>query len=180
MNRFAKWLQRRATGTEALGYVFLGVVFSLTWSLLMSLVYVGLWGIPVSNRTSDDPKQIVNFLVFVFIFAYLVAFIEELFFRIIFWDIFIKIYSHPHDIVWGLAGNLLIFGFAHYPVHHSIFFSIFVQGIVGAVFSLVYLKTGGQQGKSEYGVFWSTLTHGSCNTILAGVGLVAVLYMLHH
>jgi hypothetical protein len=180
MNEFVRWLKCRATGIDALGYVFLGVVFSLVWALVMLIIKVNLWGFTTNNQVGDDPKKAFGFFIMLLFFAYPLALIEELLFRVVFWDVFIKVYGHPLDTVWGLIGNFLIFGFAHYPVHHSVFLCVFVQGTLGVVLSLIYLKTGGRQGKLGQGVFWSTLTHGSYNTILAGVGLVAVFYMPHH
>jgi len=184
MSEFVRWLKRRATGGEALGYAILGFLISVTWVAFVMVVLVRLLGTGFLESSSaiskhaNEPLFACLFFGIMFCISPVWVILEELFFRVYLLRLFTKHYSDSRDIVWGIAFSALVFGLAHLLFTFS-FTVILIQGVGGVILGLVYLKTGGWQGKPRHGMFWSWLTHAAYNAVAFGIGFALSLSELH-
>ncbi|MFH1089775.1 MAG: CPBP family intramembrane glutamic endopeptidase [Candidatus Uhrbacteria bacterium] len=185
MKGFIGWLKCRATGVDALGYAILGFLISITWVVFVMVVLIRILGTGFLESSStiskhaNEPLFACLFFGIMFCASPFEVIFEEYLFRVYFFRRFTKRYKNPHDIVFGIAFGALVFGLAHLPFTFS--FTVFlIQGVGGVILGLVYLKTGGWQGKPRHGMFWSWLTHATYNAVVFGTGFALSLSELHH
>lgn len=104
------------------------------------------------------------------IFVY--AAIEEIFFRMILiggavWLLRRKegTPDFANSVMIVMIFSSIWFGFAH-----GHWYNLFIQGVGGFFFALVYLKCGGLRRDYLTGCFWSTVTHAVYNSIIFYMG----------
>jgi membrane protease YdiL (CAAX protease family) len=115
---------------------------------------------PVGGETT----QIFTFSFPIILFG--AAFIEEVIFRLP----LAIIIEMRGSIVGVLAIALLlsaIFGFLHGGIHH-----IFIQGVVGFISCILFLKCGGLQRNYFKALAATTVTHFLFNAILVGIAII--------
>lgn len=139
MQRFIAWLEREVQGPKLALSLFVGIFFSLFWAGLGVLAAVAIAFLnnidlnSIKERCFPFPSPL---------FLAVSVLIEEAVFRLPL-AAFVRVRSlKTTDILFIAAGLSAIFGYLH-----GGFFHIFSQGVIGFIFSIVFLKGGGLQKK---------------------------------
>lgn len=174
MTRLLKWLSDEAHGWQMVLLMIGGVALSLLYCFT-AVYLMKRMGVAPVNSSGGSEIEIMTwyFIPTIIIFA---AY-EELWFR------------YPLSLAvagWGACKKIIvvavissvIFGFLHGKSINLIFIhgsiqNIFLQGVGGIIFCLLYLKCGGLAGKWLKPLIVSTLTHAAYNGTLAIITLLA-------
>jgi len=163
-----RWFHKEAHGREVVIYILVFLVFDLAYSI--STVF--LFEHPHLNReisSSQELKQLFTLELFpvLFVIFLLAALLEEVVFRLPL-VIFVKL-GWSVTKVLGVALLLsIIFGFLHGGVSH-----IYLQGVGGLLYSVIFLKCGGFQGNFSKAVGVSTAVH-----FLYNMTLILLIFIL--
>ncbi|MBI5046037.1 MAG: CPBP family intramembrane metalloprotease [Candidatus Niyogibacteria bacterium] len=154
--RLSEWLEEEAYGKNVFFIMVAAVVFCLSWSatalFLIRCVSAGAALASIVNVLRLDLYS--PFILFA------LAFFEELLFRLPL-ALFVRVgWSLNRVLIIAIAISMY-FGFSHGGVSH-----IFVQGVDGFIFSMVFLKCGGWQKHYAKALLASSTTHFMYNGVL--------------
>ncbi len=158
LQRFYIWLQKPLIARKIPSYVLGATLLNLFATLSMA-VFLMQYNAPLPQLISkDDALWYMPLLLLIDVF------IEELLFRA---PLSIKAFqSTPTRLLISTLTISALFGFVHGTV-----FNIAIQGISGIIFSILFLKGGGLQGKFWRGIALSGAVHA------LGNGILWVVYM---
>lgn len=162
-----RWLQKEAKGWSVLGWIIISVLLIFLYSAAVGLLIDRVVGSDSENewnllRAADKAPHISFWGVFVIIFMYFCfASREEILFRWLpFTIVCLEKFNFKTVITTAIISSV-IFGYLHGGFIH-----IFVQGIGGFIFCLLYLKCGGYHNRNIKAVFVSTSAHALYNVLL--------------
>lgn len=169
MQRLVSWLQK-----EAFGWKIPILILSVT---ILSFVYLGvllgIWyivGSPFDEHDTETGIRILRWYFPFMLFGF--AYFEEIIFR--FTPIFLartflgKFFGASWGILIVALVASVLFGLVHGSPHN-----IYVQGVSGMLYSLLFLKCGGFQDHWGKATFVSTTAHFIRNGILALIVLLS-------
>lgn len=163
MKKLQAWLNQEPFGKKLVLYIIICVFAKL---LVVSLIieFGKLLGINLCSET--EPKTI-SILTFYFPFiVFGLALGEEMFFRFPLAILIDRKLPLPLVLLAALALSV-IFGAGHGGLKH-----IFVQGVGGLFYSILFLKSGAFTGHQMKALGVSTTAHFTSNMILAGAYLL--------
>ena len=157
------WLSREAKKTDIVKIMIImlviGVVYICSYSLLM---YFDIVPKPTSENVGDLKAYYDEWGAVLFLFVILlVVFLEELFFR--WFPYFIAVKSND-KFIWFMAVIWATVGFGR--LHGASLGNVLAQGVMGIVFSVVFLKCGGMNKKFKKALFCSVLFHYMYNLVM--------------
>lgn len=160
------WLKKEARGKQVFLYIIGAVFLHLAWSL--SALEIMRWlniSIPLmGNSIAPIFTPTLPILIFV------LALMEEVFFRLpLAFVVRVSRYFSVKSIGTALALASafflsILFGLCHGSVYH-----IFLQGVGGFIYSILFLKCGGYQGKYLKPLMASTAVHFLFNMSVLGI-----------
>ena len=164
--KFWRFLQRGASGWSLFFYLFIVWAVCFAYGVFSEkfvlLVLKGDLYILYGQSFLAYIRKI-NILVFIFFNATM----EEFLFRCL--PVFIALHSKKnqarHLVAWGIFSSFFMFSFAHGSV-----LNMCIQGLVGIVWFLLYLKCGGLQGNHLKAVIATGTVHGFYNLSLITTG----------
>ncbi len=156
------WLTREARGRQIVKLIFICLVVNF----VLNFISLGIFAaahISVPSRTNLDFRS----LPVLYIQRAINAFSEEIKFRLFPLAIVVEIGWSIKRILIVAAASSLIFGYIHggWPC-------IFLQGIGGFLYCLLFLKCGGYQKKFGQALAVTIMTHFLFNAILITAALL--------
>lgn len=149
-------LEREVCGWKAvIGFSLSASLVYLVWAICITNFYflTGIWQNEfVTTTHTKDLFEVIGLIIFTPIW-------EEVVFRYMPLIIVIMLCGVSKKVLYCALIVSILFGFLHGGYAH-----IFVQGVVGILFSIVFLKCGGLQKKYIKAVSASTLTHFGVNS----------------
>lgn len=175
MNRLERWLEKEAIGIEVVKPIIFCAVAYFLYTLSIFFILVLIFGMPERSPRENYSEDIVRLPILVWDFPlvllYLAA-IEEFLFRVILLYLVMlvsRMVLGKRDfgyVLFAIVWSSIYFGYIHGGIIH-----IFIQGVAGVLFCLVFLKCGGYQGKIAKAFYCSTLCHALVNLLIAYWGL---------
>lgn len=148
-HRINAWLEREIV-TRNLPY-FITLAILCAWiTTIFGQMFLSLWDVQLSNGNVSDIRQMSSFWAFTN-FMIPVVMMEELIYRAPL--VLVAHFSRPLIIPSILVSSVL-FGWAH-----GDWTNIFVQGVDGIIFSVVFLKCGGMRNNLPKGLLSATIAH---------------------
>ena len=149
------WMEEGVTLRQLPKFIIGSALVSIIVSII-GLIIITRIGLDISSGVA----KMTQLTTMAFLTKWVVAFfLEEMLFRA---PLYVPIYFGWTNIlipcVIILSG---IFGWLHGGIGN-----IFIQGLAGLVFSIVFLKCGGMQREFWKGLFSSTATHTASNALI--------------
>ena len=162
MRRFLDWLRAEAKGWDAVTTIFKVVVINFVWSSPVAFLFEQ-FGISRRGMGFEIPYLFLPDDILPF-FAFGAA-AEEFLFRFLPLVAILQITKNaPKNDGWVLGVTIassMLFGYLHGGVPF-----IFLQGVLGFLLSVVFLKCGGFQGKFLKAIVASSLCHLAFNLLI--------------
>lgn len=159
MGRFETWLRREASVFSSIVWAILCLVlqkiYVFIFFYLISFAEIPVGENEVIRGIFELPLPSLFFMLVQF------AFFEEVIFRLPISWIVKTSDKKLSGVIFASAVFSLLFGLAH-----SYVFSVFLQGVLGFLFCILYLKCGGFEGKILKPLIVTTLTHATYNFLL--------------
>ena len=157
MDSFLRREIPKAQVPKAIGMVFL---IKYSWIIFFGLA---MWVVSFFSDAAPERNSIIKLLKndnTPLLSIVLLALIEEVIYRLPL-SIFVKLKFPTWAIMIVAIILSVIFGLAHGNA-----LNILVQGWAGLLYSILYLKCGGMQGKPGKAIFVTTLAHSLHNTLV--------------
>jgi len=154
--KFWHWLEIKVSGEDSISFVGVCLVIGFLLTICASWIMATLGIAPEPSRGK------IPILVWWFpLFLFVAALVEELLFRFP-----LVFYIENWGNSWQLFTAIILFSIIFGAVHGSVK-NIFLQGVFGFIYSLIFLKCGGLQGRYVKALCMSTLAHVTTNGIIA-------------
>jgi len=157
-----KWLKKEARGINIIGYVICFVAIDFFYSIFIAELAL-LLGL-ISPGPEKEGIKILSLYFPLFLAAR--AFLEEVVFRLPLGFARKLKLSARNTLALAILLSM-IFGLAHGKI-----INIFIQGVSGLIYSILFLKCGGYQGKIFKPLVTATATHAMFNGTL---GIIILL-----
>ncbi len=156
-----RWLEKEALGKQV-GLYIIGCLLLKLFFVFFVLCTVRLLEIEIPPVNRKEMP--------IFTFSFPIIFLgsvitEEILFRLPLAIFLEKKWSIPGVLAAAFVLSV-IFGILHGSVYH-----IFIQGIAGFIYSILFLKCGGLQRKYFKAINTTITAHLSWNTILVGIAI---------
>lgn len=154
--RLTKWFKEEIFGLDLLLYisttVLLVVVYETAFAILFPVLYKNI-SVGCSNSSYAGSIPVI-----VLIYIPLAALFEELLFRLIPLSLAICKSKTPEMVLFAIISSSFLFGMLHGNV-----FRVIIEGVVGVILSVLFLKCGAYQKKFFKATMCSTAAHYALN-----------------
>ena len=154
--RWLRWFKKEARGKE----LYILMANCLVLNLAYAFCFVGIMYL---LKIDIPPVSREKIPIFTFTFPFMLiglAFFEEILFRFPL-SLIIEYDRSIAEVLTAALVLSVIFGVIHGSVHH-----IFIQGVGGFIYSILFLKSGGLQKDYPKAVAVTTVIHFMFNAIL--------------
>lgn len=175
LRKFFFWLEREYHGIGVIVFSLLVAFFALSYSSVALNFLFSVGWVSISPDVPRHPGIEMLRLSFPFR-LFTGALLEEILFRYLPFQM--AVYrSEEFDIenYWKVKASVIIYATCWssvvFGLMHGNFFNIFIQGVVGIFFCLVFLKCGGMKRNFGKAVIASAFCHFSYNGLIALIAL---------
>lgn len=172
MGYLLRWLSQEVKGKRVLFLIIIVVILNIAYAFCVGSILQFL-GVGLGDNSIFINNLLASPWYYNILFIIGAAFLEEIIFRFIPILFCVKIFGISR---WSLLVVFLVsceFGYFHYG-----FVSIFLQGVSGILYSIVYIKCGGFQRRHFKALLSSTVAHALYNGTLMVMMFVVISYFV--